>query len=66
MEKYKGTEITFSKSYEHYFDLTCHEKNGVRKFYGYKARDNDIEKEMQLCGYFVIVTSKKMSAKVAL
>lgn len=34
-------------------------KRGVRKFYGYKERADMIEKEMQLCGYFAIVTSKK-------
>lgn len=66
MEKYKGKEITFGSPYEHYFDLTYHEKGGVRKFYGYKERADIIEKEMQLCGYFTIVTSKKMSAQEAL
>ncbi|SCQ00003.1 IS1634 family transposase [Anaerobium acetethylicum] len=66
MEKYKGKEITFGSPYEHYFDLTYHEKAGVRKFYGYKERADIIEKEMQLCGYFTIVTSKKMSAQEAL
>ena len=66
MEKYKGKEITFGSLYEHYFDLTYHEKRGVRKFYGYKERADMIEKEMQLCGYFAIVTSKKMSAREAL
>lgn len=66
MDKYKGKEIDFGSPYEHYFELTYHEKDGVRKFYGYKEREDVIEKEMQLCGYFAIVTSKNMSAKEAL
>ncbi|GAU76735.1 transposase [Fusibacter sp. 3D3] len=66
MEKYKGKEITFGSPYEHYFDLTYHEKAGVRKFYGYKERADIIEKEMQLCGYFTIVTSKNRSAQETL
>lgn len=66
MEKYKGKEIAFGSPYEHFFELTYHEKDGVRKFYGYKERVDIIEKELQLCGYFTIVTSKNMSAKEAL
>src|SRR5665648_182384 len=66
MEKYKGKEIAFGSPYEHFFELTYHEKDGVRKFYSYKERVDIIEKELQLCGYFTIVTSKNMSAKEAL
>jgi len=66
MDKCKGRIIEFGKQYEHYFELTYHEKDGVRKFYGYKEREDVIEKELKLCGYFAIVTSKKMTAQEAL
>lgn len=66
MDKCKGRGIEFGKQYEHYFGLTYHEKDGVRRFYGYKEREDVIEKELKLCGYFAIVTSKKMTAQEAL
>ncbi|MDY0256393.1 transposase [Gudongella oleilytica] len=66
MNKSKGKDIDFGKKYEHYYELTYHEKDGKRKFYGYKEREDVIEKELKLCGYFTIVTSKKMNASDAL
>jgi hypothetical protein len=66
MNKSKGKDIDFGKKYEHYYELIYHEKNGKRKFYGYKEREDVIEKELKLCGYFTIVTSKKMTAGDAL
>lgn len=66
MNKSKGKDIDFGKKYEHYYKITYHEKDGKRKFYGYKEREDVIEKEMKLCGYFAIVTSKKMTASDAL
>ena len=66
MNKSKGKDIDFGKKYEHYYELTYHEKDGKRKFYGYKERADVIEKELKLCGYFTIVTSKKMNASDAL
>lgn len=66
MDKSKGREIDLGKKYEHYYELTYHEKNGKRKFYGYKEREGVIEQELKLCGYFAIVTSKQMTARDAL
>lgn len=66
MDKIKGKEISLSKAYEHYYELTYHTKNGKTKFYGYKEREDVIERELKLCGYFAIVTSKDMSAEDAL
>lgn len=66
MDKCKGREANFGKQYEHYYDLVYHQKNGTRKFYGYTERKDVIEKELHLCGYFVIVTSQKMTAAEAL
>ncbi len=66
MDKYKGKEIEFGNQFAHYYELTYHGKDGVRRFYGYKEREDVIERELNLCGYFVIVTSREMSAEDAL
>lgn len=66
MDKNKGKDIDFGKKYEHYYKLTYHEKYGKQKFYGYKEREDVIEQALKLCGYFVIVTSKKMTCQEAL
>ena len=62
MNKVKGKEVTLPKIYANYYDLTYHEN----KFYGYKEREDVIEQELSLCGYYAIVTSKKMTAGEAL
>ena len=62
MDKIKGREYKLPKRYEHYFKLTYHKD----KFYGYEEREDVIERELQLCGYFAIVTSEKMTASEAL
>lgn len=66
MEKCKGKVVDLGAQYEAYYELTYHEKDGIRKFYGYKEREDVIERELKLCGYFVIVTSRKMTAEEAL
>lgn len=66
MDKNKGHDIDFGKKYEHYYELTYNEINGKRKFYGYKEKADVIERELKLCGYFAIITSKKMTASDAL
>ena len=62
--KLKGKAVTIGEGYRQYFDLFIHEEDGVFLFAKEKAEV--IERERDLCGYFVIVTSKKMSAKEAL
>lgn len=62
MNKAKGSDTTLPKAYHHYFELTYHGD----KFYGYKEREDVIERELSLCGYFAIVTSQKMPASEAL
>lgn len=66
MDKCKGREAVLGKIYEHYFELTYHEKNGKQILYGYREREGVIERELMLCGYFAIVTSGCMTAKEAL
>ena len=60
----KGKAVTIGDGYRQYFELFIHEEDGVFLFAKEKAEV--IERERDLCGYFVIVTSKKMSAKEAL
>ena len=57
----KKTASSFSQKKK---ELFIHEEDGVFLFAKEKAEV--IERERDLCGYFVIVTSKKMSAKEAL
>ncbi len=66
LEKHKGTTMDFGKLYEHYFKLTYHSVNGQKKLFGYEEREDVIEQELRLCGYYVIVTSEKMTAHEAL
>ncbi len=55
---------TFPRTCSDYFDLIFDEKQDLFLFGTEKA--DVIERELGLCGYFVIVTSAKMSAKEAL
>lgn len=63
MDKHKGEAVSFSKTYEHYFDLKYDRKGN---FLSYEERKDVIQKELQLCGYFCIITSEKMTASQAL
>lgn len=54
----------FGPSFEKYFILHYDEKTGVFQFQ--EERIRTIEREIDLCGYFCIITSEKMSTKEAL
>lgn len=56
----------FECPYLKYFDLIYHEADGVKTFQAARERYDVIDKEIKLCGYFVIITSDKMSAEEAL
>lgn len=50
----------------HYFEPIYHTQGDVKTFmYGREKRDV-IDREIQLCGYFIIITSEKMTAEEAL
>lgn len=67
LKKQEGRPITFGDAYHWYFEIFTHEKDdGTKKFLYAKEKTEVIEKELDLCGYFVIVTSKKMTAAEAL
>lgn len=63
LESRKDTEEKFGKTYQHYFHLH-YDKKG--KFLGEDERADVIEQELNLCGYFCIITSEEMSAAQAL
>lgn len=67
LNRNEGRTMTLGEAYHWYFDLFTHGKeDGTTKFLYAKEKTDVIEKELSLCGYFVIVTSKKMTAAEAL
>lgn len=63
LEKQKGTTDKFGKTYKDYFNLR-YDKKGV--LVDVTERADVIERELQLCGYFCIITSEDMTASKAL
>lgn len=63
LDLHVGKDEKFGKTYQEYFRLH-YDKNGI--FLGAEEREDVIERELQLCGYFCIITSEKMSAAQAL
>ena len=63
LKKCEGKKIEFEESYHKYFDLIYH-KDGT--FLAANEDKKVINEEILLCGYFVIITSEKMSAKEAI
>ncbi len=67
MKKNAGNNKTFPDIYDHYYDLVYwHEGKEDQKFVTGVPREEVIEEELKLMGYFCIVTSEKMDAKDAL
>ena len=50
----------------HYFDPIYHTQGDEKTFMFAKERQDVIDSEIKLCGYFIIITSEKMSAEEAL
>ena len=63
MDRYIGKDVKFGKTYQEYFHLH-YDRRGC--FRGADERTDVIERELQLCGYFCIITSEKMTATQAL
>ena len=63
LKKNVNTQVKFGKTYQDYFHLH-YDKNGL--FVGADERSDVIERELQLCGYFCIITSEKMTVSQAL
>lgn len=63
LDTHIGQDTKFGKTYQDYFYL-YYDKHG--RFIGVEERADVIERELQLCGYFCIITSEKMTAAQAL
>lgn len=63
MDKHMGDELSLGKTYHHYFELKYDRKGRLAS---YKERKDVIQRELQLCGYFCIITSEEMTATKAL
>ena len=63
MDKHIGKDEKFGKTYQEYFHVHYDRKG---HFCGADERTDVIERELQLCGYFCIITSEKMTAAQAL
>lgn len=63
IEKHIGKEQTFGSTYQRYFEFK-YDKKGRLLFA--KEREDVIKEELELCGYFCIITSEEMTAEKAL
>ena len=63
LNKHIGSNQKFSRLYHHYFNLK-YNKSGI--LISVQEKQDVVERELQLCGYFCIVTSEKMTAAEAL
>ena len=63
LEAQYGTDYQLSDAEEYYFE-PFHDTEGILAFA--REKDDVVKRELQLCGYFCIVTSDKMSAAEAL
>ena len=63
LDRHIGKEAKFGKTYQEYFHLHYDRKG---RFRGADERTDVIERQLQLCGYFCIITSEKMTATQAL
>ena len=67
LHEHEGTQMSQLDGFSKYFDLVYyHPGQPDEKFMGGRERYDVINKEISLCGYFVIITSENMSAEQAL
>lgn len=67
LKKLEGKAVRIGEGFEQYFDLIYyHPGEEDETFVMAMEKADVIEREIRLCGYFCIVTSKKMTAKEAL
>ena len=67
LREHQGMKLNLPKEFGRYFDLIFyHEGQDDEKFMYGRERYQVIDEEISLCGYFVIITSEKMTAADAL
>ena len=63
LEKHIGQDTRFGKTYTDYFKLSYNSKG---RLCSVQERSDVVQRELELCGYFSIITSEKMTAAQAL
>lgn len=67
LQEHEGKKLDLDSRYRKYFDLIFyHEGKDDEKFMYAKERCDVVNQEIDLCGYFVIITSEKMTAAEAI
>ena len=67
LRKHEGTKYEIKGGFARYFDLIYYNKGKPDEKFMYGRELHDvINEEIRLCGYFVIITSEKMTAEQAL
>lgn len=67
LQEHEGKRLVLGKAFRKYFDLIYyHEGQLDEKFMYGRERYDVIDQDIRLCGYFVIITSEKMTAEDAL
>lgn len=67
LDKQQGkTGFECPSAFCHYFDPIYHTQGDEKTFMFARERRDVIDSEIKLCGYFIIITSEKMSAEEAL
>ena len=65
--KQQGKEgYEYPSDLSHYFDPIYHIQGDIKTFMYARERKDVIDREIQLCGYFIIITSEKMTAEEAI
>jgi len=63
LKKCEGQKVAFTSTYSNYFTLNY---NGDGVFLFAEERQDTIQNELNLCGYFCIITTERMTAEQAL
>lgn len=67
LKKHEGTRYKVPENYDQYFKLHYYHKGQPdEKFIFAEEKQDVIDEEIRLCGYYVIITSEKMTAEDAL
>jgi len=67
LKSWQGLQVRPTGKYAEYFELIYHnEGRGDETFVCARERTDVIDQEIRLCGYFVIITSEKMTAEEAI
>ena len=67
LKKYEGTQYRPQGAFTKYFDIIYHHEGEPEEKFMYGRELHEvINEEIKLCGYFVIITSEKMTAAEAL